>query len=99
MALTQRELGEVAREALDAQRAFEELAGALRDILSEHRGAETKVALLGFVLRETLPQVGCEKSARALEHIAATEKRNTARAKAARDARAERRLNYAKNGE
>jgi transcription elongation GreA/GreB family factor len=88
MALTQRELGEVAAEACEAARAFEELEAAVREALrAGGLEAEGRIVLLRHILRE-LPVVSVHRASAALEHIERTRKRNERRARRAREERA-----------
>jgi hypothetical protein len=87
MALTQRELGEVAAEACAAARAFEELETAVREALcAGGLEAEGRIVLLRHVLRE-LPVVSVQRASAALEHIERTRARNERRAARAKLAR------------
>jgi hypothetical protein len=89
MALTQRQLKEVAEEALAAARAYEELLLTLKTTLSGPFTAEAKVALLAHVTGEQ-PQVGTARASAAIEHISRTSRRNALRAERARRERGAR---------
>ena len=90
MALTQRQLKEVAEEALAASRAYEDLLGVLRTTLARSEfSAEAKVALLAHVAAEQ-PVVGVARASEALEHIERTSARNALRAARARKERAKK---------
>lgn len=86
MAIMQRQLGELAQEALQAQQAYDELLTALREVLAGKISPEAKIALLGHLSCQQ-PVVTAPHSKAALEYIGRTSKRNEKRAKMAREAR------------
>ncbi len=87
MALTQRQLKEVAEEALQAQRAYDELSRAVSEAIA-HSEIEpaARLVLLSYILRDQ-PVLSASRAEAALEHIQRTSKRNAKRAREACEAR------------